>query len=172
MQEIDVEIDKLTNSIENTISGEVFATSVVSLKKNERGFNVKKWVFNWNKELSYSEREVFKLVTEENPKVIQGLISIENKYDHIFMHLLENAYFNKGSEKLYAGVAGNLVAFACRKSLELGYDGVVSFVSKTKLINHYEKTLGAKLFAGNQMFIDTPEALNLIKRYFKDENKN
>jgi hypothetical protein len=117
--------------------------------------------------------EIFnKLVTEENPKVIQGLISIEDKQDHIYMHLIESSFFNKGTEKLYAGIAGNLVAFACKTSLEFGYDGIVSFVSKTKLINHYEKTLGAKQFRGNQMFIDTTEAITLIKRYFKDENKD
>ena len=100
------------------------------------------------------------------------MISIEDKHDHIYMHLIESSFFNKGTKKLYAGVAGNLVAFACKKSLELGYEGVVSFVSKTKLLSHYEKTLGARQFRGNLMFIETVEALNLIKRYFKDENKN
>jgi len=172
MEGIDIEIDKLTNSIENVISGETFATLILPLKKGEKGFSANKWVFDWVKELGYTERSTFKLVTEENPKVIQGLISIEDKQDHIYMHLIESSFFNKGTEKLYAGVAGNLVAFACKTSLELGYDGVVSFVSKTKLINHYEKTLGAKQFRGNQMFIDTPEAIILIKRYFKDENKD
>lgn len=172
MEGIDIEIDKLTNSIENVISGETFTTLILHLKKGEKGFLANKWVFNWAKEISYTERNTYKLVTEENPKVIQGLISIEDKQDHIYMHLIESSFFNKGTEKLYAGVAGNLVAFACKTSLELGYEGVVSFVSKTKLINHYEKTLGAKQFRGNQMFIDTPEAIKLIKRYFKDENKD
>ncbi|WP_229239349.1 hypothetical protein [Emticicia agri] len=88
------------------------------------------------------------------------------------MHLIENSFFNKGAEKLYAGVAGNLIAFACKKSLELGFEGIVSFISKTRLIHYYEKTLGAKQFKGNYMFIDTPEAVTLIKKYFKDENKN
>jgi hypothetical protein len=45
--------------------------------------------------------------------------------------------------------------------------GVVSFIAKTQLIEHYRQTLGAKLFAGNRMFIDTPEALTLVTRYFK-----
>jgi len=30
------------------------------------------------------------------------------------MNLLENAPFNVGQNKLYEGVAGNLVAFACK----------------------------------------------------------
>lgn len=169
MQLIDIEIDKLTNSIENTISGEVFATLVLPVSVKEKSLLGNKWVFNWKKEMAFNERTVYKLVSEENPKIIHGLISIEDKNDHIFMHLIENAYFNKGNQKLYAGVAGNLIAFACKTSFDLKYDGVVSFVSKTKLINHYEKTLGAKQFRGNQMFIDTPEALKLVKRYFKNE---
>ncbi|WP_229239348.1 hypothetical protein [Emticicia agri] len=79
MKGIDIEIDKLTNSIENTISGEVFATLILSFKKREKGFSANKWVFNWNKELAFSEREIYKLVTEENPGVIHGLISIEKR---------------------------------------------------------------------------------------------
>ena len=83
------------------------------------------------------------------------------------MNLIENASFNKGKKKLYKGVAGNLVAFACKTSFEKKYDGVVSFVAKTQLIEHYKQTLGAKLFAGNRMFIDTKESLMLVEKYFK-----
>jgi len=84
------------------------------------------------------------------------------------MDLIESAKFNKGKNKLYRGVAGNLVAFACKLSFEKGYDGIVSFISKTQLIGHYEQTLGAKLFGGNRMFIDTREALILTTKYFKN----
>ncbi len=59
-------------------------------------------------------------------------------------------------------------AFACKLSFEKGYAGVVSFIAKTQLIPHYEQTLGAKLFGGNRMFIDTKEALILTTKYFKD----
>jgi len=126
------------------------------------------WTFNWQTELKDKTRQVYKLTTANNPTIIQGLISFTNKGDHIFMNLIESAKFNKGKKKLYKGVAGNLVAFACKISFEEGYDGVVSFISKTQLIQHYEQTLGAKLFGGNRMFIDTREALILITKYFKD----
>ena len=86
------------------------------------------------------------------------------------MHLLENAKFNIGKEKIYTGVAGNLVAFACKLAFDRGYDGYISFVSKTKLVEHYKETLGAKIFGGNRMYIDTFESLRLFKRYFPDEN--
>ena len=84
------------------------------------------------------------------------------------MDLIESATFNKGKGKLYRGVAGNLVAIACKCSFEKKYDGVISFVAKTQLISHYEATLGAKTFSGTRMFIDTKEATILVKQYFKD----
>jgi hypothetical protein len=60
------------------------------------------------------------------------------------MHLIESAPFNIGKEKTYLGVPGNLVAFACKLSFQRGGDGYVSFLSKTKLIEHYEKNLGCR----------------------------
>ena len=65
-------------------------------------------------------------------------------------------------------MAGNLVAFACKTSFENGFDGVVSFVAKSQLIDHCTQNLGAILFGGNRMFIDTREALILTTKYFKD----
>ena len=84
------------------------------------------------------------------------------------MHLVENAPFNKGKTKVYAGVPGNLVAYACKLSFQRGHDGNVSFVSKTNLIEHYEKSLGAFHFGGRLMIIETKAALRLINKYFKD----
>jgi hypothetical protein len=132
-----------------------------SLKKTE-------WAFNWQNELKDKTKQVYKLTTSINPSVIHGLISLTDKGDHIFMDLIESAKFNRGKNKLYRGVAGNLVAFGCKMSFELNYDGVVSFIAKTQLIAHYEQTLGAKLFGGNRMFIDTKEAFILTTKYFKN----
>jgi hypothetical protein len=84
------------------------------------------------------------------------------------MHLVENSPFNKGKNKMYAGVAGNLVAFACKLSFQRGHEGNVSFVSKTVLISHYEETLGAKHFGGRLMIIETISALKLMNKYFRN----
>jgi len=62
---------------------------------------------------------------------------------------------------------GNLVAHACRLSFQKGFDGFGSFHSKTKLIDHYIKTLGAYHFGGHLMIIDTLPAKALIGKYFK-----
>jgi hypothetical protein len=83
------------------------------------------------------------------------------------MHLIESAKFNKGANKMYKGVPANLVAFACKSAFEKGYGGVVSFVAKTRLVEHYKASLGAKTMGGNKMFIDTREAYTIVKQYFK-----
>ena len=95
-------------------------------------------------------------------------MSIEIKPDHVYLHLVENAPFNKGNSKVYAGVPGNLVAFACRLSFQRGHEGNVSFLSKSQLIEHYERTLGAFHFGGRIMIIETRAALKLIATYFKN----
>ena len=103
-----------------------------------------------------------------NPTVIQGLVCLEVKTDHVYMHLVESAPFNKGKTKMYSGVAGNLVAFACKLSFQRGHSGNVSFLSKTQLVEHYEKTLGAFHFGGRIMIIETQSALKLINKYFQN----
>jgi len=68
---------------------------------------------------------------------------------------------------VYAGVPGNMVAFACKLSMENGYEGVVAFDAKTVLIKHYEETLYAKHYRGTKMYIDVQAARRLINQYFK-----
>jgi hypothetical protein len=86
--------------------------------------------------------------------------------DYVFMHLVENASFNKGRAKIYAGVAGNLVAFACQLSFQRGHEGNVSFISKTQLIEHYTQSLGAIHIGSQRMIIMPATAMKLIEKYF------
>ena len=112
---LEVEIDRLTNSVQNTISGDSFATDVLEITKAD-----------------------LKTVVKAN-----------------------------GKKKLYTGVPGNLFASTCKLSWDKGYEGFVSFQSKTKLIEHYELSLGATHVGGHKMVIFPVAALKLIKQYFK-----
>jgi len=165
---LDFVVDKLTNSIENVVSGDSFQTeiSVLSVKDLKTISKKNGWIFDWRIEIKDPTREVYKLTIVGNPTIIQGLISIEVKSDHIYMHLIENAAFNKGKNKIYSGVPGNLVAFACKLSFQRGFQGAISFLSKTQLIEHYVKTLGAFHLSNRIMIIETPQALKLIGKYF------
>ncbi|MFM8513316.1 MAG: hypothetical protein ACKOBI_06200 [Bacteroidota bacterium] len=165
---IGVEIDKLTNSIQNIISGDSFPTDVHPISKTDlKNVNKRnKWLFNWAEEFKMTDRTVFKLTIRNNPDIIQGLLSISDYKEHFYLHLIESAPFNLGRHKLYVGVPGNLFAFACKISWDKGYQGFTSFTSKTKLIEHYEKTLGATHIGGHKMVIFPNEALKLIRKYF------
>lgn len=169
IQYLDFEIDKLTRSIENVKTGDSFPTEISYLTKSDLKTILKKngWGFDWKKELSQAEREVYKLTILNNPHIIQGLVSLSIEEDHVYMHLIESAPFNKGKEKVYFGVPGNLVAYVCRLSFQRGFEGFVSFHAKTKLINHYKQSLGAFHFGSNLMIINTASANILIDKYFK-----
>lgn len=164
MAAISQNIDKLTNSIVNKLSGDSFDTDILELQIGDLK-NIKKgWKFDWNKE--FSKGKVYKLEIRHYPEVIQGLISLIDKGDHLFMNLLESAPHNFGKDKIYEGVAGNLVAFSCKLSFEKGYDGYVAFEPKTKLIEHYKSTLKALLIASNRMVIGKTAASILIDKYY------
>jgi len=165
---LDIEIDGLTNSILNCISGDSFPTDVHILNKADLKHITKNnsWLFNWTSEYKLSDRQIYKLTIRNNPDIIQGLASISDFKDHYYLHLVESAPFNLGKNKLYEGVPGNLFAFACKISWDKGYQGFISFKSKTKLIQHYEKTLGATHVGEHNMVIFPHEALKLIKKYF------
>ena len=165
---LDFEVDKLTNSIENIVTGDSFATDISIISISDLKTVIKKngWQFDWRLELKQPERDVYKLTIVNNQSVIQGLISLEVKSDHVYMHLLESAPFNKGKTKVYAGVPGNLVAFACKLAFQRGHEGNVSFFSKTQLVQHYIDTLEAVHIGGRIMIIHTNAALKLINKYF------
>jgi hypothetical protein len=165
---VEIEIDKLTNSIENVITGDVFDTEVIQIFGHEiKQIKRRDWIFDWHSQFKQIGREVYKLVIKGNYNIIQGLICLSYHSDHIYMHLIESAKFNKGKKKMYAGVPGNLVAFTCKLSFEKGFDGYLAFDAKTALIKHYQENLFATHFKGTKMIIETGAASKLIKQYFK-----
>ena len=82
---LDFEVDKLTNSIENVNSGDSFQTEISLLTKIDvKGLTKKNgWRFNWENELKSPTREVYKLTITNNPTIIQGVVSLEVKIDHV-----------------------------------------------------------------------------------------
>ena len=75
---IDIEIDKLTNSIENVITSDSFPTGVLPLTRNDIKTITKKngWNFDWKSEFLKPDRDVYKLTITNNTEVVQGLISL------------------------------------------------------------------------------------------------
>jgi hypothetical protein len=162
-------IDKITNSIEQRKSGKSFDTDILAVTSEEVKTVLKKngWVFNWKMEHKQQGHELYKLVVK-GKESIEGLVSLEIMDSYIEMHLIETAPHNKGDNREFLGVAGNLVAFVCKMSFDLGFEGCVAFMAKTKLIGHYSETLGAKVIYGHErMGIFTEAAKKLVDSYYK-----
>jgi hypothetical protein len=87
MNYLDFEIDKLTHSIENVVTGDSFPTKILPLTKADLHQINKKngWKFNWKGEFNDPDKEVYKLTIVANPTVIQGLVSIS--IDQGFMEM-------------------------------------------------------------------------------------
>ena len=168
--ELAFEIDKITESIENADTGETLDTLVLPVTQDDLKEATKKngWLFDWKREFSEPEHQVYKLVAEQEPQTIHGLVSLEKLEDHVYMHLVENAPFNIGKGKKYLGVCGNLTAFGCKMSKDYGFDGVIVFVPKTELIAHYQETLGAVMISKRRMAIYEDKAKILLDKYFPE----
>lgn len=92
------------------------------------------------------------------------MLSLYNQ-EMVFMNNLEIAPWNIGSGKRYDRVAACLIAFGCKLAIETGkgaYQGYLTFVSKTQLLQHYEKIYGAKRTTGLTMYIDPIQSEKLI----------
>jgi ribonucleotide monophosphatase NagD (HAD superfamily) len=63
LQYVDIEIDKLTNSLENIITGDSFPTDIVLANSNDLKTITKNegWLFDWKTEFKKPERDVYKL---------------------------------------------------------------------------------------------------------------
>ena len=168
MQKQSFYIDKITKSIENASTGESYETDVIPFSAQDVKRILKKygWRFNWKEEFKFKNRQLYKLVIKKSD-VIQGLLSLQIAENYIEMHLIETAPHNYGKTKQYVGVAGNLVAFTCKLSFDLGFNGFVAFTAKTQLIEHYRNTLGAELIFKNRMSISGDAAKKLVNSYYK-----
>ncbi|MEJ0107026.1 MAG: hypothetical protein WDO19_32780 [Bacteroidota bacterium] len=162
-------IDKITNSIENAVTGKSYDTETKSLTIADLKMVLKKngWRFNWRSEFKCKGRLLYKLILKDDT-AIQGLISLEPVENYIEMHLIETAPHNYGKSKKYIGVPANLVAFACKMSFDAGFNGFVAFKAKTKLIQHYADTLRAELIFRDRMSISGKSAKKLVNSYYKN----
>lgn len=82
----------------------------------------------------------------------------------IEIHLLEKSKENKGANKKIENIIGCLIAHACQISFDNGYDGFVSLIPKTEIVNHYIKAYGFRYF-GQQLAIEIEASRALIAKY-------
>ena len=70
---LDFVVDKLTNSIENVVTGDSFSTDITLISNSDLKTVTPKnsWAFNWKDELKQPERDVYKLTIVNNQTIIQ-----------------------------------------------------------------------------------------------------
>lgn len=127
------------------------------------------WQFTWKKLFKTERALFFRIAAIERPGQTEGLLmlSLINE-ELLYMNAIEVAPHNFGSAGRYENVAGCLLGYACYKSFELGkgpYLGFLSFDSKTRLIELYEKKYGATFAMGQKMFFDPNAGKELMKKY-------
>ena len=82
------------------------------------------------------------------------------------LHLSTVLIIKKYKDKEYNEVGICLFTGVCKRSFDLGYDGYVEFMAKTKLIEYYKKVFGASLIGSQQMIIETRASKKLVNKYY------
>ena len=116
--------------------------------------------FNWN--IKSSDESVIYSANVKNE--IAGLVEFDRKFKDLynFMHLIEVAPEFRGTT-----VAGELLAFIGKDSLENGFDGFVVFESKSLLYEYYIDKYGAKPIRNKRLYFDEEATRRLIRVYLE-----
>jgi len=137
------------------------------VEKNDfKNITKRRYFFEWKTEKKF---HVYKL-TIENDEDILGLVSFEIIPDEwrIHIRLLTVSKENKGKEKKYEKIVGNLLTFVSKISLrEFAEMACVSLKPKDSIRQHYIDKYGMNS-TGVTLSIELPEILNLIKEYDND----
>lgn len=127
------------------------------------------WKFNWRELFRTEGASFFKIALNNSPKKVEGFVMFSIYFgEMVYMNNLELAPHNIGKRKKYDWIAGCLIAYGCRFSLEEGkgnYQGFLTFESKTELIPLYVEKYGAIRTLGQKMFIDHTQGETLIEQY-------
>ena len=72
---LDFEVDKLTNSIENIVTGDSFATeiSIISITDLKKVTKKNGWQFDWKLEFKQPQKDVYKLTIANNQSLVSRL---------------------------------------------------------------------------------------------------
>lgn len=152
-----MQITHLKTCIEKNVVIELIST------EDYKVITKKRYWFNWKTE---KENKIYKLRFEGSDDIL-GLMALIyfKEEERIQINLLAVSKENRGDKKEYVGIAGNLIAYACREILKLhGINGCVSLESKTVLKAHYMKKYGM-LDAGHQVFLEGSSLLKLLNKY-------
>lgn len=150
-----------------TSTGEWHTVAIVPVEINEfKALKKDRYFFNWQTE---QEHEVYKLQVKDSHDVL-GLISIERipQEWRIHIRLLTVSKENKGKEKEYDNITGNLIAFVAKIAIrEYGELACVSLRPKSQIAKHYMNRYNMSI-TGMTLSIEVPAIIDLVKTYDND----
>lgn len=97
------------------------------------------------------------------------MAAYNNDEKFIKLDLVESAPYNRGRDRHYVGVGLVLFAIIATISFEVGDDGYVLFVPKTKLHDYYARKFGAKDIGDGNQYFDTAAAKKLIGKFAEEK---
>ena len=115
------------------------------------------------------KEEVYKLVLK-GQKDILGLVSIERIPSEwrIHIRLLTVSVENKGKEKEFDKITGNLIAYVAKIALaDFGQMACISLRPKSSIAKHYMTKYNMNM-TGMTLSLEVPEIVNLINKYDHD----
>jgi signal-transduction protein with cAMP-binding, CBS, and nucleotidyltransferase domain len=124
----------------------------------------KRYFFTWK---SLKQKAAIYKLHIEGEKDILGVMALE---DHptekrIEIKLLASSIENKGKNKKYDKIAGCLIAYACRLSIDKYMEyACVSLVPKTELLHHYKQKY-YMIYGGWQLYLEGEALFKLLKEY-------
>jgi len=153
--------------IEETSTGNSHRVEITLVNDQDyQKLTKKRYFFNWKEEQSF---EVYKLCILGSSDIL-GLISLEripNEW-RIHIRLLTVSVENKGKNKTYNKIAGNLITHAAKIAVEdYAEFACVSLRPKTEIAKHYIKTYNM-VSTGLTLSIEVPEIVHLINRFDHD----
>ena len=126
----------------------------------------KRYFFDWKMEVPY---EAYKLCVSGEDEIL-GLISVERipQEWRIHVRLLTVSVENKGKNKQYEHIVGNLLTFVSKLAIkEYAEMCCVSLIPKSKIADHYIEKYQMRR-TGMMLSLELVEILNLLTTYDHD----
>jgi hypothetical protein len=124
----------------------------------------KKYFFNWKTEQQF---DVYKLRIVDGDEIL-GVMSLlyNNDEKWVKINLISTSIENRGRNKKYERIIGNLLAYAC--TISVGYygdDACVTLDPKTRIKQHYINKYGMFEVA-YKIFLQDLSLTTLVNKYY------
>jgi len=135
-------------------------SKISEVTKKIKNLDLNAFEFDWKRKSSEGSVIFGATVKQE----LAGLVEFEpdEKSLYNFMYLIEVIPAYRGTN-----VAGELLAFIGRDSLERGFDGFVVWESKTVYYQYYIDKYGAKPITNRRLYFDEEATKRLIRIYLE-----